>query len=295
MKCKICFSTNTEVFLDNPPINSCNACKNSFRFNSSIEIKEVYKKGIAMPNPLANQLRNKHHYNFIDTNIGFSNIHNILEIGSGSGSLIRYIRKRNKNIKLTVIEPGIAFVKRLRKIENVTVLNDFIENVKVNNFKFDLIIMSHVLEHLENPHQTLKYIYDNFLTSKGYLYIDIPNKDYELRNIFGAVVAPKIHLFFFDGIGIINLLKDIGFKENEIFGNKYSTLPLSFINRMEKLGRLDNKQIIISVALKILNRFSLLFSSIYRFAFFKHPKEINLDVYNSSFNNIAIIAKRSNV
>jgi SAM-dependent methyltransferase len=292
MKCKICYSSDTEYFLENPPIISCNACKNSFRLYSPIEITKVYKKGIAMPKPLANQLRNKHHYNFIDTKIGFSNIYSILEIGPGSGSLVRFIRKRNRNIKITVIEPGIFFAKELGKIENVTVLNDFIENVKIDNTSFDLVIMSHVLEHLENPHDILKYIYTNFLKNNNFLYIDIPNKDYELRNIPAAIVAPQIHLFFFDGVGIQNLLFEIGSKNDQILGNKYSTLPIGFLRRMEKLGELNDKKSFVTIFLKIINRISLLFSTIFRFTFFKYPKEINLNVYNSSFNNIAIIVKK---
>jgi len=66
-----------------------------------------------------------------------------------------------------------------------------------NNDKFDLVIMSHVLEHLENPLQSIKYVYKECLSDGSALYLDVPNQDYELRNKLSAKMAPMMHSFFF--------------------------------------------------------------------------------------------------
>ncbi len=293
MKCKICDSSEITEFFNNPDILNCDECKNSFRLNATAQIAETYLKGIPMPNIFANKLKNKHHFNFIDSNIGFKNIKNILEIGPGDGSFVKYIRKKNKDISITLIEPGTDFAKKLNQIENVIVFNDFIENVKLENSTFDLVIMSHVLEHLEDPKRTVDYIYKNFLKTGSFLYIDIPNKDYELRSINASKVAPIIHLFFFDGVGIKNMLKNIGFSESMILGNKYSTLPIKFIERLEKLGSINQNNKLISIKLKVLNRLSLYFSDFFKILFNKKSKEINLEMHNSNFNNIAVLAKKS--
>jgi len=290
MKCKICNSQNLSIYLDNPKILECNDCKNSFRLKAPLAIEKMYSFRIPMPDFFSTKLRNRHHIDLIERNIGFKNIQSILEIGSGNGKLIKRIRHEHHDVKITVIEPGSYFKKELSKIKNISIINDYIENVNINE-KFDLIIMSHVLEHLEKPVENLIFIYEKFLKINGYLYIDIPNKDYELRNIHGAMIAPVIHLFFFAGIGIKNILMDIGFKEEFIFGNKYSTLPNRFIHSLELIANNDIR-FLEKIKLKIINRFILFFSGFNRVVFKKKIIVIGLDESNSKFNNIAIIGKK---
>jgi len=86
------------------------------------------------------------------------------------------------------------------------------EKVQINK-TFDLVIMSHVLEHLENPVHSIKYIYNEFLCNGSILYVDIPNMDYELRTTAAAKMAPNMHLYFFSGFGIKHLLNMAGFKK----------------------------------------------------------------------------------
>ena len=289
MNCKICNSQNLHVYLDNPTIFECGDCKISFR-PSNHQMKDIYSIKIPMPDFFASRIRNWHHINFIENNIGFKNIKSILEIGSGDGSLIRQIRDNYENLEITIIEPGTFFCDKLSKVVNITIINDYIENVNRLNKNYDLIIMSHVLEHLEDPKKTLQLIFDNFLNKNNYLYIDIPNKDYELRSVQAARVAPSTHLFFFDGIGIKNLMADIGFKN--ISGNKYSTLPVGFINRLEKIGNIENNSMHHKLILKVLNRFSLYTSELLTTIFKRNPSEIKLEDTDFKFNNIAIIAKK---
>jgi len=290
INCKICNSQNLRVYMEHPAIMYCNNCKNAFRVGKSLQIDELYLKGISMPNYFEATIRNRHHYDFIESSIGFDKIENILEIGSGNGSFLRFIRNRHKNIKITAVEPGINFGKELNRIENVTVINEFIEKAKIEE-RFDLVIMSHILEHIEEPQQTINFIYKNILKSTGSLYIDVPNKDYELRNVSGAMRAPQIHLFFFGGDGIKNVLKNAGFDEKHIFGNKYSTLPLDFILRSEKISNLNSTKRFKLAQLKIFNLISLQFSDFIKLFFKMRPKTIALEATDFRYNNMAVIAK----
>jgi len=244
-----------------------------------------------MPDLFASQLRCRHHYDFLEQKVGFRNIKRMLEIGSGDGALIKYIRKRQKDVEITIIEPSSVFCKKLKMIENTNVINDYVENVNING-SFDLVIMSHVLEHLEDPFNTLKYIYTYFLAKGGYLYVDVPNNDYELQSKNAVRIAPNIHLFFFSGDGIKKKLINIGFEVNKINGSKYSTLPKTFINRMEKLGSSSSNNYFFNTILKIQNKITLYLQEIYRTIFFVKPKELKLDVKDKYFNNIAIIAEK---
>jgi SAM-dependent methyltransferase len=289
MMCLICHSINVEIFTENPDIFICNNCNNAFRKPSPAKIN--YTTKIPMPDFFSTSLMNMHHYNFIEKNLGFNNIKSILEIGSGNGALIRYIRKKNKDIAITSIEPGAIFCKKLLRIKNVTVINDYMEKIQIND-KFDLVIMSHVLEHLENPLQSIKYVYKECLSDGSALYLDVPNQDYELRNKLSAKMAPMMHLFFFSGLGIKHLLNIVGFNDEDIIGNKYSTLPRSFIQRTERLGIMRDRRNISIIINKILNRFSVYISSFEQVIFRTNIKEIKLENSNSYFNNMAIIAKK---
>jgi len=83
-----------------------------------------------------------------------------------------------------------------------------------------------------------------------------------------------------------------GFKNENILGNKYSTLPKSFILRSEKLGMMHNQKIITKIIYKILNKLSIYNSSFKQVVFCKKIKEIKLEDTNPYFNNIALIAKK---
>lgn len=291
IKCKICDSYNTYQIYEGLNIIRCSDCLNSFRINYPDKIIENYKMKIPMPNFFDNTLRNRHHYNFIRKNLELNNINKVLEIGSGSGSFIRFIKNKNKNMIITIIEPGSAFIPKLKKIKDVEIYNDFVENINLSD-KFDLIILSHVLEHVKNPVNLINYLYNNLLKEGGYLYIDIPNADYELRNINAAKLAPLTHLFFFDGIGIKSILESIGFSTHNIISEKYKTLPSTFILSTEKLGSLSNKNELSRIYLKLKIKISLYFSSIYKSLFNIEPLTMDISQHDSNFNNIAIISKK---
>lgn len=291
MKCKLCESENTKLLFESLNIIECSDCKNSFRIDYSDLIIENYKTKISMPNFFDNTLRNRHHYNFINNNLELNKITKVLEIGSGSGSFIRFLRKKNNNLAITIVEPGSDFIPGLKKIKNVEVYNDFVENINLVD-KYDLVILSHVLEHVENPVTLIKFLFNNLLKVGGYLYIDIPNADYELRNISAAKLAPLMHLFFFDGIGLKSILESIGFSTPNIIGEKYKSLPTIFIQAREQLGNISNTKSLISIYLKIKIKIALYLSSIYRTLFHIKPLIIDLNHYNSNFNNIAIISRK---
>ena len=292
VKCKICDSYNTYQMYEDLNVIKCSDCQNSFINHYSNEIIYNYKTRIPMPNYFDNKLRNRHHYNFISSNIDLDKVKDILEIGSGSGSFIRYFRKKIKNAEITIIEPGSEYIPELTKIRNTVVYNDYVENINLSK-NYDLIILSHVLEHVENPVNLIKYLHQNLLREGGHLYIDVPSIDYELRNINAAKLAPTMHLFFFDGIGIKSLLETIGFNNNKITGNKYKSLPSIFIKTMDQLGSLSGRNnLLFVVYLKIKIKFSLYLSSFYKTVFFRKPLIKRIEEKDFHFNNIAIIAQK---
>ena len=81
---------------------------------------------------------------------------NILEIGGGSLKLANKILKTNKNItKYTVYEKNIEITNINT---NINLVNEYFTNETIFNDKPDIILHSHVLEHVWNPLDFIKLI-----------------------------------------------------------------------------------------------------------------------------------------
>ena len=81
----------------------------------------------------------------------------VLEVSSmNSYNLMQF--KKNGAKFVEVLEPNENVAKSFLKEKNIKVHNVKIENVSIKK-KFDLIILTHVLEHLFNPLKALKNCY----------------------------------------------------------------------------------------------------------------------------------------
>ncbi len=293
--CPLCGRNELEIVSESPAIVRCLRCHHGFRPDPEESIVRGYAGFVNMPTYFEAKMFARHHYDFIERNIGFDNISNILEIGSGDGAFLKLIRKKNPRIKLAAIEASVDLCRGLRKIPDLTVINSYIEEVSPAG-KFDLVVMSHVLEHLEKPRDVLKNIHDNYLDPGGYLYIDVPNQDFELSSPRMASMAPDTHLFFFNGKHFQNNLTEAGFHAENITGAKYSTIPQGYITRMEIISGLANsKNLFDKIKLyrvKAMKKISLMASAPIRVLQKRNPKEIALDRTGDNYNNMAILARK---
>lgn len=82
---------------------------------------------------------------------------------------------------------------------------------------FDLIVLSHVLEHVVDPVEFLKSM-TSLLRRDGYLFIEVPNRD----DRFKKDVFP--HLLFFNSKSLENTLREAGFNlvGSQVVGNLVS-------------------------------------------------------------------------
>ena len=98
----------------------------------------------------------------------------ILDFGCGSN--FDQISKRYKDAKEIVLidRVGNNFTKKNLKFINY---KNNIKNIDkfLNNRKFDIIILSAVIEHLEHPEKILKYL-KKFLKPSGYFFLTAPSK-----------------------------------------------------------------------------------------------------------------------
>jgi 2-polyprenyl-3-methyl-5-hydroxy-6-metoxy-1,4-benzoquinol methylase len=102
----------------------------------------------------------------------FYKIKNVLEVGCYMGSMTKILSELFE--KITVIEPSINCINLIKNnFSNVTFINSILEDYKTDE-KFDLIIISHTLEHMENQIKSLSIANDK-LNNNGYLYVIVPN------------------------------------------------------------------------------------------------------------------------
>jgi 2-polyprenyl-3-methyl-5-hydroxy-6-metoxy-1,4-benzoquinol methylase len=293
--CPLCESNKTYCY--NKDIYKCLSCDNFHRVDVSTNIYNNYTNKLPMPTYFDSKVKTDFQVNFLLNHLDLTKVNSILEIGSGSGELIKKLQKNCSEIRITIIEPGRAFVEELKTIPNVTVINTFLEECEINQ-KFDLIILSHVLEHFKTPKLILDNLYKNNLSQNGFLYIDIPNSNYELRNEYASIIAPIIHISFFSPSGIINILKSVGFNNGSIQGKLYSSLPVSYINNQNRLvdiKRKSKKNITIELFFKIRGRLIFLFSSISKYYLRTSVKQSEFTDSSPNYNNIALIAQKSKI
>lgn len=245
-------------------IITCHKCRFSFT-NEPIDekiLRDYYKnhytgKSIKSNSWKKSYVRSKHQYS--DRSIAQMTLINqffawegkkILEIGSANGQLLTDIKNRGNNINGYVIEPQIINLDYFLD-NNITPVDiDIIE--KEQEFdsievKYDLVIMSHSLEHFNscNINTIFKNVY-NLLNYGGLFFIEVPNANLIEYSTDLEKMAP--HLSFFSQESLILFAKKHLFKieYSGLFGNSQKqnekNAALSEKNNIEDNYSLDEKE-----------------------------------------------------
>ena len=126
-------------------------------------------------------------YNFSKEFIKNKNI-KILEVGCGAGGILKYLNDIGYN-NLT----GIDYDKEQLNFG----INEGLNLIHIGNFKkeikYDFIILSHVLEHLINPSNQIKSIYE-LLNDNGNLYIEVPSIHSIKNNNYNFDISKYFHI-----------------------------------------------------------------------------------------------------
>jgi len=109
---------------------------------------------------------------------------NLLELGSFKGDFTKRLVPFFKNIScVEASDEAIAEAKNnLGSGEKINFINNTFEEVKLSD-KYDNIILTHVLEHIDDPVKVLKRINDEWLSETGRLFLVCPNANAPSRQI----------------------------------------------------------------------------------------------------------------
>jgi SAM-dependent methyltransferase len=107
---------------------------------------------------------------------------NLLELGSFKGDFTKRFLPYFDDI--TCVEASDEAVEEAKNIlgGKVKIINSLFENVVLPG-KYDNIVLTHTLEHLDNPVAVLKKINDEWLSDKGRFFLVCPNANAPSRQI----------------------------------------------------------------------------------------------------------------
>ena len=145
---------------------------------------------------------------------------NLLEIGAGEGLALEFFEQ--KDFKVFGIEPSPKNVILInKKLKKGKCSIGFAEDSSIFNTKFDIIIMSHILEHTINCRDTILNL-SKSLSNDGILFIEVPNCENE-KLVKQSIKEP--HVYHFTKKSLYNLVISLGYQVIKI--DTFSTLHLS--------------------------------------------------------------------
>lgn len=148
-------------FIDSPTDEEINSLyKNEYHNNIKNKLFETAKSKMRYARSLSQ-------FNFIKQTIDLKN-KDICEIGAFDGLLLSLFKKNNNNVfGYELNDDARVYAKKKYDI-------DLKENFLESKSKYDIIILSHVIEHFREPKEILIKI-KSMLKENGFIYIEVPN------------------------------------------------------------------------------------------------------------------------
>lgn len=165
----------------------------------------------------------------------------ILEVGSGLGYLTYALHKEGYNVKGIDIS-HIAVEDAKQRYGDYFICEDIIELSKTDA-KYDIVILTEVIEHIPNVISFLKAIH-KVLIPGGDLVLTTPNKTPFHRNVVWDTEPPPVHLWWFSEKSLLRLGKKLGFEVSFVDFQEYNKVsphhPFTKISNQPTRGpRLD--------------------------------------------------------
>ena len=140
----------------------------------------------------------------------------ILEIGSGAGGIVTYLKESNNRYAVDPLEKFYSTISSFReqRDKNVKYFSEKGENLPFESKMFDLVIMDNVLDHCDDPQKVMREV-KRVLKEKGVLYFK--QNTYHLwgrmiRLLMEVFLIDKGHPFTFSKRYLSKLMFSNGFK-----------------------------------------------------------------------------------
>ena len=140
----------------------------------------------------------------------------VLDIGCGNGGLLDALQQRGF-AGLAGIDPAPGCVARLRS-RGFTAWQGTLDRLPAEARGFDLVVLSHVLEHVLDVHAALRDLRGR-LTARGALYVETPDATrYTARRFVPFYFFDSEHINHFDDASLQALGRRAGYETSEYAG-----------------------------------------------------------------------------
>lgn len=180
-------------------------------------------------------------FNYIKKFIKKTDNLNVLEIGASDGLLLSIFKKENFNVFGYELNENAR--KDALKKYDIKMKDDFLKDKNIDKNKYNIVIMSHILEHFTNPKYILNSVH-NFIGGgvNDILFIEIPyTPNYKIVSKDDMKIFFETeHTVHFNEKNILLLMKECNFKILDICYNEYNIND----NNLKKniwLGKFDFK------------------------------------------------------
>jgi len=264
--CCICGGNNFETLSEKDryglylPVVICKDCgliqtnprmkQESYNQFYDFEYTKLYKGEIPTKEFFKDQYyHGKRIYHYLESNLGIKiNNLRILEVGTGAGGILQYFKEKGN--KVYGCDLGSEYIDFGREKYGLNLFIGTIDDIK-ESLHFDIIIYSHVLEHLLNPIDELIKL-KSIVGKDSYIYIEVPSVKYFTRSYKMDFLSTIhiAHIYYFTLTTLKNLLEKADYdlvagdeyiysifkssnrdKEYKLKNDYYNTI--SFLKKME--------------------------------------------------------------
>lgn len=231
-RCEICFEkvstlihkSLTSVYSATPyDVWFCSSCQNfqTFPIPTDTQLMGIYENVYAYDwhNAVKNEkrIRAKRLLGLIKgQEIGTK----LIEFGSGNGQLLEVFSKAGFGCTGVEMSPS-AIKDSVKWYSSIKIIPSTIEDFDFhgNENSFDLVVISHTLEHLKKPEKFIRLAH-TILRPNGHLLIVVPNASNARSRIWGYWQVP-VHLFHFTPRGLTALIEK----------NHFNIRLITFVNK----------------------------------------------------------------
>ncbi len=137
----------------------------------------------------------------------------LLEIGSSFGFLLAEFRKDGWDV--TGVEPDGIGCRLTDELHGIKAIHAILEDAGIPDESFDVVLLNHVIEHMDNPLATLREI-NRVLKPNGHFVVETPRYDTLMFKLLGKrerSLNCKGHIYFFTTETLRKMYEAAGFRE----------------------------------------------------------------------------------
>lgn len=211
-------------FIDSPTDEEINSLyKNEYHNNIKNKLFEIAKSKMRYARSLSQ-------FNFIKQTIDLKN-KDICEIGAFDGLLLSLFKKNNNNVfGYELNDDARVYAKKKYDI-------DLKENFLESKSKYDIIILSHVIEHFREPKEILIKI-KSMLKENGFIYIEVPNSPMPNECSYNMLMR-YLNTEHIVNFNMDNLIKFAESADLKIVRSEYNNYNISIDNENLRISLLE--------------------------------------------------------